>query len=143
MLSFFLFEKNSGFGNNDLKASRVGTTQLFLGCTSSLLCRVPTAWWMAPFSSLWVLLVRGGEGEGLAFSWGASILQGTLRVLQPGCPSLCPQCWGAVHPASICTQERGLVAPEQQMTLAWSLLALRMLSRVLVSTLELADESAC
>lgn len=54
-----------------------------------------------------------------------------------------PSLLGAVHPASICTQERGLVAPEQQMTLAWSLLALRMLSRVLVSTLELADESAC
>ena len=29
------------------------------------------------------------------------------------------------------------------MTLAWSLLALRMVSRVLVSELELAEESAC
>ena len=76
-------------------------------------------------------------------SLGASILKGTLRVLQPGCPALCPHCWGAVRPASICTQERGLVAPEQQMTLAWSLLALRMVSRVLVSELELAEESAC
>ena len=60
MPSFFLFEKNNVFGNNDLKASRVGTTQLFLGYTFSLLCRVPTAWWMAPFPSLWV---SGPSGE--------------------------------------------------------------------------------